>query len=292
MDKHRKLNSDLSLKDFKIEKKIGKGYFSEVTGLKCAIKAVKKDPNKTTYRRLLNERNILKTVNTPYIPELLGAFQDDSRAFIVMNFFEKGDLKSLSKKERLTENGLKPLVLQVVKAIAALHSYNIVHGDIKPDNILISANRRAVLSDFGLAEISTKGFKENTIALMYTAPEVLKNKKCFASDWWSFGVTLFELVTGSLPFRLYVDKKNEVSFSEKCKLNFRILTQTIVSFPSEMSESLKNLIENLLQVDPCKRLRSKEIIEHEFFKPSVQSKMNKHLNFGKIIYSTEKLSSN
>ena len=139
-----------------------------------------------------------------------------------------------------------------------------VYRDLKPENILLDEKGHVKLTDFGLSKIlETESDKAFTICgtPQYLAPEVLLKKGYDKSvDWWSLGCVMYEMLTGKLPFAI----------KRGIKLNSKIYEKGVV-FPKNLTKEAKDLIQNLLVVDPSKRLGqgpegSENIKNHAFFK--------------------------
>jgi serine/threonine kinase 38 len=99
------------------------------------------------------ERDVLATLNNPWIVELLFAFQDAKYLYLVMEYLPGGDLMTvLIKKDILTEEESKFYTAEMILAIDSVHKMNYIHRDLKPDNILIGKDGHLKLSDFGLCK--------------------------------------------------------------------------------------------------------------------------------------------
>jgi len=273
----------LKIEDFRLLKQLGSGQFSCVylaqnkKGKYYAIKVIDKTfPGASmskSFGRLLNERNILKDINSPYIPKLLGAFQNEEKAFMLMKLYEKGDLTHLLSKEgAVSEKQIRVYFAQLVSALGTIHEHNIVHGDIKLNNILVDKNDTIGLTDFGLAEKLEQGkTKEFVACLKYTAPELYKGEKCLASDWWAFGVTLYSTLKLSFPFDTVAEKEEGTPIGKsKPKRNYEIIKNTIVDY-SDLSHHCKDLLKKLFKINPSERLGygpngTQQIKNHPFFK--------------------------
>lgn len=198
---------------------IGRGAFATVkraversTGNHYAVKII--DKKKVMHGMAVQrEIEILKTIHHENIVALKDYFEDSQYHYLVMDLIEGGDLMDF-----ITNNGVVPedaaieIATQVLSAVSYMHSINISHRDIKPDNILIAQDEPVIVkvSDFGLAKIAQSGSHLKTFCgtLAYLAPEVLAHKqdprvrKNYSDkvDIWSIGCMVYVILTGFLPF--------------------------------------------------------------------------------------------
>lgn len=215
----------------------------------------------------LSERNVLvQTISSPFIVTLKFSFQTADHLFLVMDYIPGGELFAYLQRHRtLGEHQARFFIAELVCALEEIHANKVVYRDLKPENILLDAQGHIALTDFGLC----KELKEKTTTSTfcgtseYLAPEmILKKEYSQVIDWWSLGILLYELVTGGAPFHsVHLDV-----------LYRRILKQPL-SFPSNgvsLSLECKDLIQQLLQRDPSKRLGARngaaDIKQHPFFK--------------------------
>jgi len=263
---------------YKVTNKIGEGSYGAVylaynlyTKQKVAIKRiVKSDENKIDELELKNEINILKKLDHPNILKIIEFYSSEHSYYIITDYCANGELYD-QIKYKYNENQLAVLFYQVLSGIAYLHTNNIVHRDLKLENILITeietdkkTNDRYFwikIIDFGTAKFFDKNKKEKSVvgSSYYIAPEVLKksyNEKC---DTWSIGVILYMLIVGRAPFDGADDeeiltniKKGQYNSNHKKLL--------------ESSEEVQDLVKNLLQVDVKKRFSAKEALKHPWFK--------------------------
>ncbi|XP_023644926.1 probable serine/threonine protein kinase IRE4 isoform X2 [Capsella rubella] len=264
------------------------------TGDFFAIKVLKKLDmiRKNDIERILQERNILITVRYPFLVRFFYSFTCRDNLYLVMEYLNGGDLYSLLQKVGcLDEEIARIYIAELVLALEYLHSLKIVHRDLKPDNLLIAHNGHIKLTDFGLSKI---GLINNTIDLSghgsdvsprisshhfpknqeeegirhsavgtpdYLAPEILLGTEHgYASDWWSVGIVLFELITGIPPFTA---ARPEIIFDNI--LNGKMPWPDV---PGAMSYEAQDLINRLLVHEPEKRLGANgaaEVKSHPFF---------------------------
>ena len=132
---------------------------------------------------------------------------------------------------------------------------------MKPENILIDKIGYLKLTDFGLCKLVSNEFSDKKYTkcgtLLYMAPEIVKGKPYdYNVDWFSFGVVLYQLLSGEFPFKIKEEKIDETIYSQK------------VEYPEKMSDEAKDIISKLLEIEPQKRLgynNSDEIKKHPFF---------------------------
>jgi len=164
--------------------------------------------------RFRQERQILASLQHPYIARLLdGGVTDNGDLYLVMEYVEGVPIQQFCEKQILTISQRLALFLRVCEAVEFAHQHFVVHRDLKPDNILVSADGAPRLLDFGTAkllspslgnsnsEVTREGFRSFTP--QYASPEqVLGKPITTASDTYSLGVLLYVLLTGSLPYEL------------------------------------------------------------------------------------------
>ena len=265
---------------------IGQGAFGKVniglnilTGRVVAIKSFnKKNLNKNgdNMKKILYETNLMKKLNHPNVTKILEMFEDDEYILITMEYINGGNLFSFVKKRRkLSEKTAKFLFRQIILGIKHIHSQKIVHRDIKLENILIDLNNNIKICDFGIGRIlsSKKQMLHDKCGTpMYMAPEILLSSKTkgyegFPVDIWSSGISLYIMLSGTLPFNL---KNNESSSIDEENSNNMELQYSIINKEpkkiEKISDEARDLLNGLLNKNPNKRLTIDEILNHPWLK--------------------------
>uniref|UniRef100_A0A8C1LB73 Serine/threonine-protein kinase n=1 Tax=Cyprinus carpio TaxID=7962 RepID=A0A8C1LB73_CYPCA len=248
---------------------LGSGQFGVVyggkhrkTGRDVAIKVIDKMRFPTKQEsQLRNEVAILQNLHHPGIVNLECMFETPERVFVVMEKLH-GDMLEMilsSEKSKLPERITKFLVTQILVALRHLHFKNIVHCDLKPENVLLASAEpfpQVKLCDFGFARIiGEKSFRRSVVGTpAYLAPEVLRSKGYNRSlDMWSVGVIIYVSLSGTFPF------------NEDEDINDQIQNAAFMYPPApwkEISAEATDLINNLLQVKMRKRYSVDKTLSH------------------------------
>ncbi|KAM4633549.1 serine/threonine-protein kinase D3-like [Polymixia lowei] len=248
---------------------LGSGQFGIVyggkhrkTGRDVAIKIIDKMRFPTKQEsQLRNEVAILQNLHHPGIVNLERMFETPERVFVVMEKLH-GDMLEMilsSEKSRLPERLTKFLVTQILVALRHLHFKNVVHCDLKPENVLLASAEpfpQVKLCDFGFARIiGEKSFRRSVVGTpAYLAPEVLRSKGYNRSlDMWSVGVIVYVSLSGTFPF------------NEEEDINDQIQNAAFMYPPNpwrEISGEATDLINNLLQVKMRKRYSVDKSLSH------------------------------
>lgn len=259
---------------FKLLQVLGQGSFGKVflvkkvvgpdAGALYAMKVLKKATLKVRDRmRTKMERDILAEVRHPFVVKLHYAFQTEGKLYLILDFLKGGDLFTrLSKEVMFTEEDVKFYLAELALALDHLHGLGIIYRDLKPENILLDADGHISLTDFGLSKEALSDQKAYSFCgtVEYMAPEVINRKgHTTAADWWSFGVLMFEMLTGALPFQ-GTNRKETMMQILKAKLGM----------PQFLSPEAQSLLRALFKRNPANRLGSgpdgvEDIKAHPFF---------------------------
>uniref|UniRef100_A0A8C4DK43 Serine/threonine-protein kinase n=1 Tax=Dicentrarchus labrax TaxID=13489 RepID=A0A8C4DK43_DICLA len=238
------------------------GMFYLKSGRDVAIKVIDKMRFPTKQEsQLRNEVAILQNLHHPGIVNLECMFETPERVFVVMEKLH-GDMLEMilsSEKSKLPERITKFLVTQILVALRHLHFKNIVHCDLKPENVLLASAEpfpQVKLCDFGFARIiGEKSFRRSVVGTpAYLAPEVLRSKGYNRSlDMWSVGVIVYVSLSGTFPF------------NEDEDINDQIQNAAFMYPPTpwkDISAEATDLINNLLQVKMRKRYSVDKCLSH------------------------------
>jgi len=258
---------------FDLLRVLGQGSFGKVflvrkirgkdAGSLYAMKVLKKATLKVRDRiRTKMERNILADVEHPFIVRLHYAFQTEGKLYLILDFLRGGDLFTrLSKEIMFTEEDVKFYLAELALALEHLHSLGIIYRDLKPENLLLDSDGHIAVTDFGLSKENLEDKAYSFCGTVeYMAPEVVSRKgHSFAADWWSFGVLMFEMLTGQLPFQ-GTNRKETMTQILKAKLGM----------PEYLSLEAQSLLRGLFKRNPANRLCSgpngiNDVHEHAFF---------------------------
>ncbi len=256
-------------------KELGSGSFGRVflvshneTKKLYALKEIDKRKLLVSYGKcdiIYNEINIHSKLDHENIIKLYNVHEDNENINIIMEYAEHGNLYELIKKENgFPEYKAFQYFIQVINAVYYLHTNNIIHRDIKPENILIGDDNKIKLCDFGWAkELTLENRSTFCGTVEYMAPEIVENENYdYSVDIWSLGILLYELLYGHSPFKAN-STKNVI-------LNIKTHELTYDDKNKNVSNSCKDLIKKLLNNNPQKRYKIKDILEHPFIKKHLE----------------------
>lgn len=275
--------------DFEYIKLISNGAYGAVylvrhkqTQMRFAMKKMNKQLmlHRNQVQQVFAERDILTFAENPFVVGMWCCFETKKHLCMVLEYVEGGDCASLLKNSGpLPMDLARAYVAETLLAVEYLHSYGVIHRDLKPDNLLITSLGHIKLTDFGLSKIglmnSTTHMYEHSLAQEtkqfmdqqvfgtpdYLAPEViLRQGYGKPVDWWSLGIILYEFLIGVPPF--YGDTPEEL---------FADTLSGVIEWPGEDEappEDARDLVTKLLEQDPILRLGtagSHVVKEHHFF---------------------------
>ena len=233
----------------------GKTYAGKIIS-KNSLKELKKE------KRLIKEIMIHRQMHHPNIVRFEHFFEDSNNVYILLELCENKTMNNLLKvRKSLTELEVQYYIINLIKALKYIHSKRIIHRDLKIGNIFLTKKMELKLGDFGLsAELDYKGQKRTTICGTpnYMAPEIINEKAySYEVDIWSLGIIIYTLIIGKPPF----DSNDE-------KKTYKKIKDIQYSFPEgiNISKEAKDLIKQILILEPSKRPNLEQILNHAFFK--------------------------
>ncbi|CAI5702446.1 unnamed protein product [Peronospora effusa] len=267
------VNSNSFEEQYTLGKVIGSGTFSVVrvavhnpSSQRYAIKCIKRDGLVAEdIEALTTEIAILKQMNHPNIMILHDFFVEDKFYYLVTEFMEGGELfDRIVEKSYYNEREARDLVKLLLEAIKYCHDANIVHRDLKPENLLLTSkddDASIKLADFGFAkkvEFDTVGLVTACGTPGYVAPEILEGKPYGKTvDIWSIGVITYILLCGYPPFH---DDNHNALFKKIKKGTFQFDSP----YWDHVSDDAKDLISQMLVVDPEKRATVDQLLAHRW----------------------------
>ncbi|XP_041850461.1 serine/threonine-protein kinase SIK3 homolog isoform X2 [Melanotaenia boesemani] len=253
---------------YEIERTIGKGNFAVVklathtiTKAKVAIKIVDKTQlDDENLKKIFREVQIMKLLKHPHIIRLYQVMETERMIYLVTEYASGGEIfDHLVAHGRMAEKDARKKFKQIVAAVHFCHCRNIVHRDLKAENLLLDHNLNIKIADFGFSNIFSRGqlLKTWCGSPPYAAPELFEGKEYDGPkvDIWSLGVVLYVLVCGALPF----------DGSTLQNLRARVLSGKF-RIPFFMSTDCEYLIRHMLVLEPSRRLTMEQICKNKWMR--------------------------
>ena len=251
------------LKDYQLGDCLGKGAFGSVyralnwgTGETVAVKQIKlADLPKSELRVIMLEIDLLKNLDHPNIVKYQGFVKTPETLNIILEYCENGSLHSISKNfGRFPENLVALYMSQVLQGLVYLHEQGVIHRDIKGANILTTKQGLVKLADFGVASRTTGLHESSVVGTPYwMAPEVIElTGATTASDIWSLGCTVIELLDGKPPYHNL----------QPMPALFRIVNDDHPPLPQGASPAVLDFLMQCFQKDPNLRVSAKKLLKH------------------------------
>ncbi|CED85307.1 camk camkl kin4 protein kinase [Phaffia rhodozyma] len=254
---------------------LGEGEFGKVKlGVhkdvheQVAVKMIRKGNLEDEARKGKVEREIqvLSMVKHPNIVRLYNIVETERYIGIILEIADGGELfDHILAHRHLREKDAAKLFSQIISGVHYLHSKNIVHRDLKLENLLLDKARNVIITDFGFAnrftQVGNDLMSTSCGSPCYAAPELVVSEGQYigtAVDIWSCGVILYAMLSGYLPF----DDDPANPDGDNINLLYRYIISTQLQFPSHVSEEAKHLMSIMLVPDPSYRAGLPEIMSH------------------------------
>ncbi|KAK4575115.1 Protein kinase of the Mitotic Exit Network [Recurvomyces mirabilis] len=262
------------LKDFQLGDCLGRGAFGSVyralnwsTGETVAIKQVStSNLARAELTVIMQEIDLLKNLNHPNIVKYHGFVKSSENLYIILEYCENGSLHSICKNfGKFPENLVSLYTAQVLQGLLFLHEQGVIHRDIKGANILTTKEGLVKLADFGVATKQADG--SSVVGTPYwMAPEVIElSGASTASDIWSLGCTVIELLDGKPPYH---------KFAPMPAL-FRIVNDDHPPLPEGVSPLVRDFLMQCFQKDPNLRVSAKKLLRHPWILSSKKGDTSK-----------------
>lgn len=266
-------DGEKKINEYAIVAEIGRGAYgkvklavNETTQQSVAIKIMKKSLLKGAEMIVAREIAIMKKLRHANIVSLYEVINDPEaeKMYLIMQYIANGPLYHLNKQDMTTtpipHEKLVRILRQLVSGLRYLHKRNIIHRDIKPDNILLDIDGKPYLADFGVSEIAKSGSVHSTEGTpVFLSPELFRGDPHIdgaAADVWALGVTIYGAVYGRLPF-----------VGPNYEAVKKLVLQSPPAFPPEnpMTSKWKDVLQGLLTKDPANRMTLKDLKAHPIF---------------------------
>lgn len=254
---------------YQITERIGIGGMAEVyraqdnvlgrmVAVKIMLPQYAADPNFT--KRFKQEAAASANLQSPYIVNIYDWGQDDQTYYIVMEFVRGSDLKTaISERGAINQRKAAEIGSQVCQALSVAHNLDIVHRDIKPQNIMVQPDGNVKVMDFGIARAKNSVMTQTSSVLgtaHYISPEQAQGKELTAtSDIYSLGVVLYEASTGKLPF----DGPDAVSVAMK-QVNDQPVPPREIN--PDLDPALESIIMKAMAKQPSERFETAQDMRH------------------------------
>uniref|UniRef100_A0AAQ4QCQ3 Protein kinase C n=1 Tax=Gasterosteus aculeatus aculeatus TaxID=481459 RepID=A0AAQ4QCQ3_GASAC len=261
----------LNINQLVFHKVLGKGSFGKVLlaelkgqGQYFAVKVLKKDVvlmDDDVECTMVEKRVLALAWENPFLTHLYSTFQSKEHLFFVMEYLNGGDLMfHIQDKGRFDLLRATFYAAEIIVGLQFLHSRGIIYRDLKLDNVMLDKDGHIKIADFGMCKERVFGEVRATTFCGtpdYIAPEILLGQKyTFSVDWWSFGVLVYEMLIGQSPFQ--GDDEDEL---------FESIRSDTPHYPRWITKEAKNLVEQLFERDPTRRLGVVgNVRAHAFFK--------------------------
>lgn len=260
---------------FKIISRIGTGgmgavyrALDESLRREVALKVILQTPRdaESAYLdRLFREARAQAGVNHPHVAHVYYVGMEEQTPFLAMELIAGGTLADQMRRGRIEFERIIRYAIQITRALACAADDDIVHGDIKPSNVLLVDEQTVKLSDFGLARRISDSPASSKFSGTpdYMPPEATRGGRAdHRGDMYSLGVTLFQLSFGRLPY----SAEKDLSVSDQLRLHREAAIEFPERWPAELPEGWKAVLQKLLEKDPARRYQSFVELESELLK--------------------------
>lgn len=287
--------------------KLGEGTYatvfkgrSRITNEIVALKEIHLDAEEGTPSTAIREISLMKELKHVNIVRLHDVIHTETKLVLIFEYCEQ-DLKKYMDQNgdrgALPPDTVRSFMFQLLKGTAFCHENQVLHRDLKPQNLLINRKGELKLGDFGLARafgVPVNTFSNEVVTLWYRAPDVLLGSRTYSTsiDVWSCGCIFAEMISGVPLFRgrdnqdqllhimRIVGTPNPMQFAKMCKETPEIQQKQFPQYPRmpfhnvlpKASPQALDLLDKLLKFDPAERISAADALAHPYFS-SVQTPM-------------------
>lgn len=283
--------TDMISNRYVLVKKLGEGGMADVylaldtllnreVAIKILRGSLSLDP--VSLLRFQREANAASALNHPNIVEIYDVGEDNNQHYIVMEYIRGKTLKQLiAHRGAMEKHEAVSIMDQLVSAVVEAHKKNIIHRDIKPQNVLVKDDGTVKMADFGIATVSDalQLTQADTVlgSVHYLAPELARGEAAsFQSDVYALGITFYELLTGQVPHR--GDQPVQIAMK-----HLKDEIPSVREFNSHVPQSIENIIIKSTAKNKTLRYRSAE----EMLKDIQNALSDKMKNVSKLVLETQ-----
>ena len=263
------------LEDFEVLEKLGEGKMAQVfraverrSNKEVALKIFAKKPieNHNFYHQTRREVEIQYHLHYKHILKLYGYFQSEKELFLVLEFVGGRSLHSLCVTTELEDSRIRRIVYQLSLAVMYMHLRGVIHRDLKLENVLIDSKNDVKVIDFGWSvHCPTEDLRATYCGtVLYLSPEIVEGRGYDKSvDIWALGVLMYELYFKNPPF-----------YGRDKKSTFEMIVGDSLVFPKPIRIDAENLLRNMLNKDPRKRIKIEDVLQHCYFRDFRKASQN------------------
>ena len=239
--------------------------------LKCYMKSNPKEVSNVMSERSKQVHEVLKSIDSKYLMKYIDRYEDEDYVIMVFKYYEGIDLFQYINEQHPSEQQCRSFFVSLLNGLKELHSHNIIHLDIKPENMIVSKDSDEqlylIIIDFDKSVVNDKEMLATLSdvdcigSVPYASPEVLKHESFdFSTDIWSAGITFFTMLTGQNLFLLSYPKQILT------RLQMVELTSEFFIKKYNLSRLSARILENILCIEPNMRMTIDELLRSRWLK--------------------------
>ncbi len=230
--------------------------------------------NRRTINGFIQEAKMLKKLNHPNIVQVIDFGKEDETFYTVMEYIEGEDLKKLLLHKKVEDfHRRHDIISQIGIGLHYLHENNIIHKDIKPENIMVLKNNEVKIIDFGLARYNRLRifmFKQQFIdgTPTYMSPEQIQKRHVDnRTDIYSYGILIYEMLTGRVPYQ--ANDKNAIM---RAHIDIHTRPKSISYYDSNIQKNTENCVMKAIEKNPNKRYKTVSEMILDFSRSKIYKK--------------------